>query len=91
MQIHPRVFSVKTGLCLGPKIKSRSPSLKRGGGAFAPPGGFKGGSKISEGAKVHISALHRLADRTFEMLLGQVGVTHRHLQCAVTQQLGYQP
>ena len=40
---------------------------------------------------MHISALHRLADRTLEVLLGQVRVTHRHLQCTVTQQLGYQP
>ena len=36
MQIHRRVFSVKTGLCLGPKIKSRSPNLKRVGHVCSP-------------------------------------------------------
>ena len=64
---------------------------KKGETRLLPPEVLKGESKISEGAKADISALHRLADRTLEVLLGQVRVTHRHLQCTVTQQLGHQP
>ena len=64
--------------------KSGSESQSKKGGTFAPPGA-KGGSIISAGAKVDISAFHHLADCTLEMLLGQVGVTHRHLQRAVSQ------
>ena len=45
MQIHPRVFSVKTGLCLGPKIKSRSPNLKRGRRVCSPRGVGRRGRK----------------------------------------------
>ena len=64
---------------------------KKGEARLLSPEVLKGESIISEGAKADISALHRLADRTLEMLLGQVGVAHRHLQCAVTQQLSHQP
>ena len=52
---------------------------------FAPPGRAKGGSIISAGAKGDISAFHRLADCTLEVLLGQVRVTHRHLKCPVAR------
>ena len=72
--------------------KSGSESQSKKGGTFAPPGA-KGGSIISAavGRTSHFSAFHRLADCTLEVLLGQVRVTHGHLQRAVTQQLGHQP
>ena len=69
-------------------VKSVSESQwECGCGMFAPPGGLdRGEQNFSKNHKVSFhSFFQRFADRLLEVLLGKVGVTHRHLQGAVTE------
>jgi len=98
-ELQPKTNNVQRGLALPwgnsgasrilwrKEFERRSPNLKRGRGCLLPPGGKKGVSKISARTRrvSFYSVFQRFADRAFEMLLGKVGVTHGHLQGAVTE------